>query len=63
MTKKNYVFIDGNNLYLGAKTQRINLDYKKLRLYLMNKFHADQKLLKTPKALRPIYFTTVDYEG
>jgi uncharacterized LabA/DUF88 family protein len=45
MTKKNYVFIDGNNLYLGAKAQRINLDYKKLRLYLMNKFHADKVFL------------------
>jgi uncharacterized LabA/DUF88 family protein len=45
MSKKNYVFIDGNNLYLGAKTQRINLDYKKLRLYLMNKFNADKVFL------------------
>jgi uncharacterized LabA/DUF88 family protein len=45
MNKKNYVFIDGNNLYLGAKTQRINLDYKKLRLYLMNKFNADKVFL------------------
>jgi uncharacterized LabA/DUF88 family protein len=39
---RNYVFIDGNNLYLGAKSQNINLDYKKLRLYLTNKFNADK---------------------
>ncbi|MCL2173763.1 NYN domain-containing protein [Candidatus Saccharibacteria bacterium] len=45
MNKKNYVFIDGNNLYLGAKSQRINLDYKKLRLYLMNKFNVDKAFL------------------
>ena len=43
--KKNYAFIDGNNLYLGAKTQRINFDYKKLRLYLANKFDADKAFL------------------
>ncbi len=34
----NYAFIDGNNLYLGAKTQGIKIDYRKLRLYLTNKF-------------------------
>ena len=45
MNKKNYAFIDGNNLYLGAKTQHIDLDYKKLRLYLMNKFNADKVFL------------------
>lgn len=30
---KTYAFIDGNNLYLGAKSQNIELDYRKLRLY------------------------------
>jgi uncharacterized LabA/DUF88 family protein len=40
--KKNYAFIDGNNLYLGARSQHINLDYKKLRLYLKTKFNADK---------------------
>lgn len=36
--QKNYAFIDGNNLYLGAKAQGIRLDYRKLRLYLTHKF-------------------------
>ena len=35
---KTYAFIDGNNLYLGAKSQNIELDYRKLRLYLTHKF-------------------------
>jgi len=34
---KNYAFIDGNNLYLGAKKQKISIDYRRLRLYLKNK--------------------------
>lgn len=38
-TTGNYAFIDGNNLYLGAKSQEIKLDYRKLRLYLKNKFN------------------------
>ena len=37
MKANNYAFIDGNNLYLGAKAQNIKLDYSKLRLYLKNK--------------------------
>ncbi len=35
---KNYAFIDGNNLYLGARSQGIKIDYRKLRLYLTHKF-------------------------
>lgn len=34
---KNYAFIDGNNLYLGAKTQGIKFDYRSLRFYLRDK--------------------------
>ena len=45
MNKKNHAFIDGNNLYLGAKSQRINLDYKKLRLYLKTKFNVDKAFI------------------
>lgn len=41
----NYAFIDGNNLYLGAKSQKVKLDYRKLRLYLKNKFHVSKALL------------------
>lgn len=42
---KNYAFIDGNNLYLGAKQQNINLDYGKLRQYLRNKLKVDKAFL------------------
>ena len=41
MKNKTYAFIDGNNLYLGAKSQGIELDYGKLRLYLRNKLGVD----------------------
>ena len=46
-TKKKtvYAFIDGNNLYLGVKSQGINLDYRKLRLYLKNKFNVSKAFL------------------
>ncbi len=43
--KKNYAFIDGNNLYLGAKSQGIELDYRKLRLYLKNKFNVEKAII------------------
>lgn len=41
----NYAFIDGNNLYLGAKSQKAKLDYRKLRLYLKNKLHVTKAFL------------------
>ena len=41
----NYAFIDGNNLYLGAKSQNIELDYRKLRLYLTNKFNVKKAFI------------------
>ena len=34
----NYAFIDGANLHLGIKTQGWQMDYKKFRLYLKNKY-------------------------
>ena len=40
-----YAFIDGNNLYLGAKSQNIKIDYRKLRLYLKNKLGVDKAFL------------------
>lgn len=45
LKSNNYAFIDGNNLYLGAKTQNIKLDYRRLRLYLKNKFNVTEALL------------------
>lgn len=41
----NYAFIDGNNLYLGSKSQKINLDYGKLRKYLRSKFNVKKAFL------------------
>ena len=42
---KNYAFIDGNNLYLGAKSQNIKLDYRSLRFYLRDKLGVAKALL------------------
>ncbi len=42
---KNYAFIDGNSLYLGAKSQGIKLHYGDLRLYLRNRLQADKVFL------------------
>ena len=44
-TTKTYAFIDGNNLYLGAKSQGINLHYGDLRLYLKNRLEVDKTFL------------------
>ena len=45
MKGKNYAFVDGNNLYLGAKAQNIKLDYGKLRKYLRTKFGVEKAFL------------------
>ena len=42
---KNYAFIDGNNLYLGAKSQSIKFDYRSLRFYLRDKFNVEQAFI------------------
>ena len=42
---RNYAFIDGNNLYLGAQSQSIDLDYGKLRKYLRSKLFVDKAFL------------------
>ena len=44
-TDKTYAFIDGNNLYLGAKSQNINLHYGDLRLYLRNRLGVEKVFL------------------
>lgn len=40
MQKKenNYAFIDGQNLYLGVKSLNWHLDYRRLRVYLAEKY-------------------------
>ncbi len=38
----NYAFIDGQNLNLGIKTLGWNLDYKKFRLYLQEKYNTQK---------------------
>ena len=43
--RNNYAFIDGNNLYLGAKSQDIKLDYGKLRLYLRSRYGVRKAFL------------------
>ena len=45
MKQKVYAFIDGNNLYLGAKSQGINLHYGDLRLYLRNRLGVERAFL------------------
>lgn len=42
---RNYAFIDGNNLYLGAKNQKIRLDYGKFRKYLRSKYSVEKAFL------------------
>lgn len=41
----NYAFIDSQNLYLGVKSLGWELDYKKFRLYLKNKYNVSQAYL------------------
>ncbi len=44
-TQNNYAFIDGNNLYLGVKSQGMRLDYGKLRKYLRNKLGVSRAFI------------------
>lgn len=44
-TKPIYAFIDSQNLNLGVKSLGWNLDWKKFRQYLKNKFHIEKALL------------------
>lgn len=43
--ENNYAFIDGQNLYLGIKSQGWKLDYKKFRIYLKHKFKTKKAFL------------------
>lgn len=41
----NYAFIDSQNLNLGVRSSGWRVDYRKLRLYLKNKFDVDQAFM------------------
>lgn len=43
--KNNYAFIDSQNLNLGVKSQGWNLDFRKFRLYLKNKYDVEKAYL------------------
>ena len=43
--KKNYAFIDAQNLHLGSKDAVLNIDYKKLRVYLKDKYNVERAYL------------------
>lgn len=43
--KPNYAFIDSQNINLGVRSLGWTLDFRKLRLYLKNKFNVDQAFL------------------
>jgi|SRR5665213_3504575 len=43
--KKNYAFIDSQNLNLGVRSLGWKIDYKKLRLYLKNKYEVDKAFI------------------
>lgn len=46
MVKQNtYAFIDSQNLRLGVKSQNWELDYKKFRILLKNKYQVDKAFL------------------
>lgn len=52
----NYAFIDGQNLYLGIKSQGWHYDYQRFRQYLADKFSVTKAYyflgyLKTNQAL------------
>lgn len=44
-TKNNYAFIDSQNLNLGVRSLGWQVDYRKFRLYLTNKYSRDQAFL------------------
>jgi uncharacterized LabA/DUF88 family protein len=40
--KKNYAFIDGQNLYLGVRQDGWSIDFRKFRTYLRDKYDVDK---------------------
>jgi len=45
MNKQNYAFIDSQNLNLGVRSMGWKLDYRKLRLYLKNKYGVEKAFM------------------
>lgn len=45
MMENNYAFIDSQNLNLGVRSEGWELDFKKFRLYLRNKYKVTRALL------------------
>ncbi len=43
--QNNYAFIDSQNLNLGVRSQKWVMDYKKLRLYLKNKYNVEKAFI------------------
>ncbi len=43
--KKNYAFIDAQNLHLGSKDAGLDINYRKLRVYLKDKYNVDRAYL------------------
>ncbi len=43
--KPNYAFIDSQNLNLGVRSLGWKIDYRKLRLYLKNKYSVDKAFM------------------
>lgn len=42
LKENNYAFIDGQNLHLGTRDAGWNIDYKKLRMYLFDKYNVTE---------------------
>lgn len=40
--ENNYAFIDGQNLYVGSKHENWAIDYKKLSIYLKDKYKVNK---------------------
>ena len=63
---KNYAFIDGNNLHLGVKARNWEVDYKKFRIYLKDKYSVVKAyyfigyIAENEKLYQ--YLTTVGYD-
>jgi uncharacterized LabA/DUF88 family protein len=45
MSKSNYAFIDSQNLNLGVRSLGWKMDYRKLRLYLKNKYGVERAFM------------------
>ena len=44
-TESNYAFIDSQNLNLGVRSSGWQIDYRKFRLYLKNKYRVERAFL------------------